>query len=157
WLLAKDRIGDAQLKVKLHGPNVVRYYAECADFFRDQGIDAGDPVKLATLGDAAARGGDVGEADSASLEGELAALSDGGSFILPFSYGSHQTYFRVSFTKPCYRLEYFDRQRQTMTLKGEEISGYLQGDIMTDARPVYFDFEAGSEDMAKICREAWKI
>jgi hypothetical protein len=157
WELAKKRIGDAQLNIALRGRSVLGYYAECVDFFRDQNIDAGDPGKLAALGEEAAQGGKVGEADSSNLEAALVALSGGGSFILPFSYGSHQTYFRISFIKPCYRLEYFDRQRQTLTLKGKKITGYLEGETMTDAQPVYFDFEVGADDMAEICREAWKI
>jgi hypothetical protein len=157
WQRAKERIGDAQVKIRFRGPAVLRYYAECVDFFQSQGIDAGDPEKLTALGNAAAQGGEVGEADSTGLEGALTGLSSGGSFILPFSYGSHQTYFRISFIKPCYRLEYFDRQRQTLTLMGKKITGYLQGSTMTDAQPVYFDFEVGPEDMAKICRDAWKI
>ena len=158
WKLAKEAIGRAQHEWRFNGSAVLDLYARYVQFFLEQGIDAGNAEKLAELRDEARAGSVVGEDYTASsLEQVLAGLPVGEPFIMPFSYGGHQTYIRVSYVKPSYRLEYFDRQRQALTLGGKIIAGYLQDTDMTQASPVYFDFEVEPKALAAICEKARAI
>lgn len=157
WKRAKDAIGRAQHEWKFSGAKVLGLYAGYTEFFKDQGIDAGDQKKLAELGDEAWAGSSVDPVVVEGLRVSLEQLPGGKPFIMPFSYGAHQTYIRVSYSKPSYRLEYFDRQRQPLTLKDKEISGYLQGPQgteMVDAKPLYLEFEMDPGSLASLCREA---
>ncbi|GLZ08807.1 hypothetical protein Acsp03_62730 [Actinomadura sp. NBRC 104412] len=158
WNAAKKAIGDTQTKVAFGGPRMLELYCRYIEFFNGQGIDAGDQDALSRLGKEAEAGKSVSPYYPETVEPKLRQAaspeSPEESFIMPFSYGAHLTYIRVSFDRESYRFEYFDRQRQTLTLKGQDIVGYFQGDEMVSGRPIYFEFKMDSQSLAQLCRKA---
>jgi hypothetical protein len=77
--------------------------------------------------------------------------------LMPFEYGGHHAYVRIGRVQDTrrYRLEYFDRQRQSLRLRDRDIPGYH---AETGGRPLWFEFDVESLDaMMEIYRTAWEI
>jgi hypothetical protein len=77
--------------------------------------------------------------------------------LMPFEYGGHHAYVRIGRVQETsrYRLEYFDRQRQSLRLDDRDVPGY---DAEAGGRPLWFEFTVGSLDaMMAIYTEAGEI
>jgi hypothetical protein len=161
----QDAIRQAQ-SMRMNGYMMLAYYSDWANFFlgnRDVvasllsgGANVGSDDKLIGLANEALRGSHLEKPDL--MKGALNDLpSTQERFIIPFDYGIHRTYLGISHKGAAYRLEYFDRQRQTLTLKDKQIPGYLNGDDMSHSRPIYFTFSRGSAALASTWEAARKI
>jgi hypothetical protein len=83
-------------------------------------------------------------------------VSDGPS-VLSFHYGGHHAYARVGYVPDSrrYRLEYFDRQRQTLELRDRTISGYT---LEAGGRPMWFEFDVPTlEKMTSVYDKAQRL
>ncbi|MFD0683428.1 hypothetical protein [Actinomadura fibrosa] len=144
----------AQNQLRFNGKQMLRVYSAYTNFFKKYALDGADQGRLTRFGEEAWAGRSVDPSSPDTLVDALGKAADGQPFMMSFIYGAHQVYMRFSYEGGSYRLEYFDRQRQTLTLKGREIPGYLRGEETADARPMYFIFGIEPKELATLCAEA---
>jgi hypothetical protein len=161
YKMAVDAINKAQTS-GLNGAAMLSLYANVLAEILEQKIPAPaqDPDRLSALMNEAERGSALGaDAPAAEIGRALQnAAAKNAPFLLSFAYGGHQTYLRLLAEKGKYRLEYFDRQRPTMTLRAREVPGYFEGKKESGpARPMWFEFTLDPSAVAALCARAQTI
>jgi hypothetical protein len=120
-----DFISFAQSEAHFSGWRMLTVYYHVLDYLTKHGV--GNAELQRRLQSEVGRG--AGEDTSA------------GPSVLSFHYGGHHAYARVGYVSDSrrYRLEYFDRQRQTLELRGRTVPGYT---LEAGGRPMWFEFDA---------------
>ena len=155
---AKDMISAAQ-SVGLGGSWMLGLLCNFVSYILENKIQIGSvpPERLEQLFDAAARGRLLGN-ESTKLGEALDKYGQSGEpIVVSFAYGGHQTYIRLTSSPPRqrFRLDYFDRQRQDLHLRGKPIPGYFSSAGETrPARPMWFDFDLDPAAMSDVCANA---
>ncbi|MFC4950266.1 hypothetical protein [Pseudonocardia sp. GCM10023141] len=160
---AKEAIGAAQ-SMRLAGPGMLDLYATYVEFMLDHvdevekfmrhPVEIGDVARRRSLAAGSSRGSGV---TAHSFKNDLAGLEVGQSLIMSFNYGTHQTYAAISGSGQHLHLDYFDRQRQSLILRGKTIPGYLDGAHAMNGQPLRFTFDLDTAELVSLYQAAESV